>query len=332
MDNEGAARLQIIDGSDDMSVYTTVTMQETAQWLADYDIGMPVELEGIASGIENTNYFLTTDRGRFVLTIFEKLTSQELSFYLDLLAHLAYRGVPCPGPVPRRAGGYLGTFKNKPACLSICLPGRSILKPTVYHCAQVGEALARLHLAGNDFNGTMDNPRGPHWWTRESPRVLPLLDDERAALLRQEVVYQAGLAQAGIPRGFIHADLFRDNVLFENNEMGGMIDFYFACKDCLLYDLAITVNDWCTPSGQMDQKRMKALLSAYHHIRPLTSEEHAVWLGMLRAGALRFWLSRLLDFYFPRPGDLTHAKDPGQFERLLRYYISRSSQLSEWWV
>ncbi|MDE3208920.1 MAG: phosphotransferase, partial [Pseudomonadota bacterium] len=191
-----------------MSVYTTVTLPETTQWLADYDIGVPLDLEGIASGIENTNYFLTTERGKFVLTIFEKLSCQELSFYLDFVAFLSGKGLPCPGPVPRRGGSYLGIFKGKPACLSICLPGRSVMTPTPEHCAQVGEALAKLHIAGRGFQGKMDNPRGPHWWNRESLRILPILDDERADLLHQELAYQSSLADVGIPRGFIHADLF----------------------------------------------------------------------------------------------------------------------------
>jgi homoserine kinase type II len=305
-----------------MSVFTTVSPQQLEAWLKHYSIGTLVSLEGIAAGIENTNYFVTTSQGRHVLTLFEKLNAQELAFYLGLQEHLAINGVPAPRPVRDRAGGFLGELNGKPAALVAFLPGANVAAPSPAHCAQAGALLAAIHAAGSSYTATMDNPRGAKWWTAVMPEILPFLGSEDAALLREEVRFQEQHRSRKLPRGAIHADLFRDNVLFENGRVSGVIDFYFGCTDALIYDIAIAVNDWCmTGDGALDDARAQALLNAYRERRPFTADERGAWPAMLRAGALRFWVSRLYDFYLPRPGELTHAKDPRHFRRILAGHV-----------
>ncbi len=313
-----------------MSVFTTVTREQLTAWLNHYSIGTLVAHEGIAAGIENTNYFVTTSQGRFVLTLFEKLTARELPFYLNLQDHLAGKGVPCPKPVPDRSGSLLGELNGRPAALVIFLPGKDVAVPTAGLCAQAGAMLAGIHVAGGSYAGRMDNPRGPKWWTEVMPQIVPFLSAGDVKLLEDEVRFQSRNHSRELPRGAIHADLFRDNVLFENGRISGVIDFYFACTDALLYDLAITVNDWCVAEeGALDGGRAAALIEAYGRARPFTAAERGAWPAMLRAGALRFWVSRLYDFYLPRPGELTHAKDPGHFRAILAAHIAAGERLPQ---
>jgi homoserine kinase type II len=311
-----------------MSVFTKVSPDDLRLWLQDYAVGELQDLRGIAAGIENTNYFVTTSAGRYVLTLFEKLTARELPFYLNLMAHLAERGVPSAHPVANRSGHYLGTLKGKPAALVARLDGSDVSAPTATQCAAVGSVLARLHLAGESYPATMDNPRGPKWWRGVLPDILPFLPAPEAALLQDEVRFQSQYRFSDLPRGAIHADLFRDNVLFAGDLVAGVIDFYFACTDVLLYDIAITVNDWCVVAdGALDEARTRALLDAYALVRPYTAVERGAWPVMLRAAALRFWVSRLYDFHLPRAGELTHAKDPGHFRRVLELRIREEDTL-----
>jgi homoserine kinase type II len=301
-----------------MSVFTTVTPAQLGDWLQRYALGELIELKGIASGITNTNYFVTTRTGRYVLTLFEKNSPDELPYFLNLMAHLAGHGIPCPQPLADNSGSYLGELNGKPAALVTCLRGSSLEHPTPQHCTEVGAFLARMHLAGQTYPASMENPRGPHWWGITAKLVAPFLDAEERGLLERELAYQAEFRGLALPRGVIHADLFRDNVLFDDGCLGGAIDFYYACNDVLAYDLAITVNDWCvTADGALDDARVDAMLAAYHAQRPLSEQECQAWPALLRAGALRFWLSRMHDFYFPQPGEMTHAKDPGHFRRVL---------------
>ena len=313
-----------------MSVYTTVTPDELAAWLPRFDTGTLVEMKGIAAGIENTNYFVTTTRGRFVLTLFEKLTPAELPFYLGLMAHLAEHDVPSAHPVPDSSGNYLGELEGKPAALVNFLPGTDVEEPSPQHCAAVGAMLAKIHLAGASYPARMANPRGVSWWQSVTPELLPFLSDGDATMLCDEVRYQSDVEPDEIPAGAIHADLFRDNVLFERERISGVIDFYFACTGPLLYDLAITVNDWCVQSdGSLHLERTASLVSAYARGRAFTPRELDLWQGMLRAAALRFWISRLYDFHLPRPGELTHAKDPGHFRRILLHHLVHRYPLTD---
>ncbi|MCX7152092.1 MAG: homoserine kinase [Proteobacteria bacterium] len=311
-----------------MSVFTTVTPDQLAHWLRGYAIGTLVELRGIASGIENTNYFVTTTQGRYVLTLFERLPSAELPFYLDLMAHLAHHGIPCPLPIANQDNRLLGELNGKPAALVTRLAGEPVMQPAAGHCARIGEVLADMHLAGRSFATVQENPRGPHWWRWAAPQVVPFLDTPKAALLRDELAFQAGHRHDALPRGPIHADLFRDNVLFDGPRVGGVIDFYFAGVDAWLFDVAVTLNDWCVgPNGEIDGSRAGALLAAYRARRDFSPIERAAWPVMLRAAALRFWLSRLFDFYLPRPGELTHAHDPEHFRRILELRVAGAAAL-----
>ncbi len=311
-----------------MSVFTTVSRDELAAWLKNYSLGSLVDLQGISAGIENTNYFVTTSHARYVLTLFEKLSREELPFFLNLLDHLASHGIPCPRPIASLDNSFLGELNGKPACIVSCLEGKSLDQPNPAHCAQVGEMLADMHLAGRSYKAEMPNPRGPAWWKATAPLVLPKLAAEDSALLNQEISRQSGFRFEDLPRGVIHGDLFRDNVLFKDDTLSGAIDFYYACSGAWLYDLAITVNDWCVAAdGSLDSERTAAMLQAYHGTRPLSEMEQQAWPTMLRAGALRFWLSRLYDFHFPRPGELTHAKDPAHFRRILQRHVATPSEL-----
>lgn len=304
-----------------MSVFTTVTTEQLSAWLKNYSIGTLTEMRGILSGIENTNYFVTTTHGVYVLTLFEKLTRDELPFYLNLMAHLSNHGLPVAKPIADLENRFLGELNGKPAAIVTCLPGKPVTEPTPAQCARVGEALADLHKSGQTYRGQLDNLRAAQWWTACAPEIYPFLQAEDVDLLRSEIEFQANCSRDGLPRGVIHADLFRDNVLFDGEHVGGFIDFYFACIDSLIYDIAITVNDWCTThDATLDPARAKALLDTYQAVRPFTPAECAAWPTMLRAGALRFWVSRLYDFHLPRPGEMTHAHDPDRFRRILQHH------------
>jgi len=307
-----------------MSVFTTVTPDQLKLWLSAYPLGELLELQGIASGITNTNYFVTTTSGRYVLTLFEEHTAEELPYFLDLMAYLAERGVPCPRPVENVDGKHLGELNGKPAALVSCLRGRDLETPSAAHCAEVGRVLAEMHIAGQGFPSLMQNPRGSQWRKATAAKVREFLSAEDQALLSQALALDASLNLDDLPRGVIHADLFRDNVLFDGDRLGGLIDFYYACNDALLYDIAIAVNDWCvSEEGVVDDARMQALLKAYHAVRPLTDAEHVAWPAVLQVAALRFWVSRLLDKHFPHAGELTHAKDPQHFQKVLHMRIEQ---------
>jgi homoserine kinase type II len=302
-----------------MSVYTTVTAEDLDVWLARYTVGALVDLAPIASGIENTNYFVTTENGRYVLTLYERLPARELPFYLNLMAHLARAGVKVPAPEPDRAGALFSLLNGKPAALVARVDGASIKVPDADHCAAVGDALARLHVASQSYRPRLTNRRGPAWWRQMARVVRPFLTPEQEALLAAEIRFQTGFGKGRMPKGAIHGDLFCNNVLFHDGSVAGIIDFGFAATDFFAYDLAITVNDWCIDGGgALDPARTSVLARAYCSVRPLTDDERGQWPALLRAAALRFWMSRLHDLYLPRPGELTHAHDPSEFERILR--------------
>lgn len=290
-------------------------------------LGELCALRGITGGIENTNYFLDTTQGQWVLTLFERLTHAQLPFYLELMRHLAGKGIPVPAPQADREGRILHTVCGKPAAVVCKLAGSSQLAPQAVHCAAVGEMLARMHLAGADFALQQPNLRGLPWWNSTVPLVLAHIPPQAAAMLQAELAFQNRTAQSAdylaLPRGPIHADLFRDNVMFEGEALGGFFDFYFAGTDTLLFDLCVCLNDWCIdlPTGALVPGRARAMLDAYQGVRPLSAPEQRLMPAMLRAAALRFWISRLWDFYLPREAALLQPHDPTHFERVLRQRI-----------
>jgi homoserine kinase type II len=314
-----------------MAVFTPVTLDDLSQWIKQFPLGKALALKGIASGIENSNFFLTTERGEYVLTIFENLSFEQLPFYVQLMRHLAERGIPVPAPVPNETGELVVALHGKPAAIVSKLDGSSQMDPQPVHCAEVGAVLAKMHLAGRDFALQQPNLRGLDWWVETVPKVLAYLDADTAALLQSELAFQrdfaAGTTYAQLERGPVHADLFRNNVMFVGERLSGCFDFYFAGWDTWLFDLAVTVNDWCIDldTGRLDEARVLALTRAYHAVRPFTAADQAAWLPMLRAAALRFWLSRLYDYYRPREAEMLTPHDPTHFERVLRERIAQGA-------
>ena len=301
-----------------MSVFTKVSHAELQAFLKQYPCGKLIGFQGIGEGVENTNYFVDTTDGRWVLTLFERLNHEDLPFFLGLMEHLAHRGFPSPMPVATRDGATLTELNGKPAALVTRLTGQSVLFPDIMHCAAVGRTLAEMHIVGASYAGRCVNSRGAGWRRDTAMQLLPHVDAELRRLLEDELQAQAGLDLAALPQGVIHADLFKDNVLFVDARLTGVIDFYYACNDALLYDLAVTLNDWCAEAdGHMNPSRAHALLDGYCARREPSAAERQAWPLVLRAAALRFFLSRLYDWTFPREGDLVHIKDPTPYRLIL---------------
>lgn len=319
-----------------MAVFTPVTVAEAGVLLHQLGLGDIVDLQGCAGGIENTNFFVTTTQHGHthdhVLTLFERLTFAQLPFYLHLMKHLAHKGIPVPDPVANAQGEILHVLKGKPAAVVNKLRGKSQLQPQAVHCAAVGAMLARMHLAGQDYPRQQPNLRGLAWWNETIPVILPHLEASQARLICDELAFQNDVAHsdayARLPRGPIHADLFRDNVMFEGVTLTGFFDFYFAGCDTWLFDLGVCLNDWCIDltTGTPDETRTQAMLQAYEAVRPLTDDEHRLLPAMLRAGAMRFWTSRLWDWHLPREATMLKPHDPTHFERVLRQRIKQQPQ------
>ncbi|MDP9043425.1 MAG: homoserine kinase [Pseudomonadota bacterium] len=315
-----------------MAVYTNVSLAEAATLVARLGLGELQSLEGIRSGIENTNYFCDTSRGHYVLTLFERLGFEQLPFYLELMRHLAERGIAVPAPKADPDGAILHAIGSKPAAVVERLPGTHRLAPDSAHCAELGSTLARMHLAGADFALHQENLRGLTWWTETVPVVRPYLSANQCTLIDTELDYQTRLAAspayAALPRGPVHADLFRDNAMFEvvdgRDRLCGIFDFYFAGVDTFLFDIAVCLNDWCIDldTGRLVEERATALVTAYDAVRALSGGERRLLPALMRAGALRFWLSRLWDAHLPRDASLLTAHDPTHFERVLRQRIA----------
>ena len=307
-----------------MAVFTKVSLNEATTFFRTLGLGELQTIKGCAGGIENTNYFVDTTQGQYVLTLFERLTFEQLPFYLHLMKHLAQRGILVPDPAANNKGDILFKLKGKPAAVVNKLRGSSELAPAAGHCAAVGDMLARMHLAGQDYPRRQPNLRGLQWWNETAPFVLPHLQGEQRSLLLGELAYQNHIAATSgyktLPGGPVHADLFRDNVMFENGQLTGFFDFYFAGCDTFLFDIGVCLNDWCVDltTGRHDAQRVNAFLTAYQSQRRLTAQERVLLPAMLRAGALRFWISRLWDFHLPREAAVLNAHDPTHFERVLR--------------
>jgi homoserine kinase type II len=315
-----------------VAVYTEVGFEAADALLQRLGLGILTDLQGIRSGIENTNYYATTTRGQWVLTLFERLTAEQLPYYLELMQHLAAHGIPVPAPQAAADGSLLHHLEGKPASVVTRLPGSHRMAPDAQHCAQVGEMLGRMHLASGSFTGQQPHLRGVAWWTETVPLVLPHLPTDAAQLLADELAFQQDLAASAVahtlPQGPIHADLFRDNVMFDDtagpDTLCGFFDFYFAGTDSLLFDVAVCLNDWCADlhTGALDDTRALAFVRAYESARPFTHAEVRLMPAMLRAAALRFWISRLWDWYLPRSAALLQPKDPGHFQRVLQQRIA----------
>lgn len=316
-----------------MAVYTEVGPTQAQALLSDLGLGALQALTPIASGIENTNYFVSSERGEWVLTLFERLSAEQLPFYLHLMRHLARHGLPVPEPQADAQGALVHQVAGKPAALVNRLDGETLDAPDLHHCAQVGATLARMHLAVADFPLHQPNLRGADWREATAAMVRPWLDAGAAALLDAELAFQQQLgrspAHAGLPRGAVHADLFRDNALFAGlpgrERLSGVFDFYFAGIDSFAYDLAVVLNDWCIDldRGTLVPERAEALWRAYQAERPASAAERRLLAGLRRTAALRFWLSRLADWHLPRDAALLQAKDPAHFERVLRDAVAQ---------
>jgi homoserine kinase type II len=305
-----------------MAVYTEVSDQELEAFLADYDIGDPVSFKGIAEGVENTNYVLTTDRGQYMVTLYEKrVDPRDLPFFLGLMDHLAERGINCPRPIHARDGNALRTLVDKPAAVTSFLQGMWPRRMTVQHCGPVGEALAGLHLAGRDFALKRPNALSVAGWRPvfEGSRrhIDPALDCELAAELD---FFEANWPKE-LPSGVIHADMFNDNVFFLHERLSGIIDFYFACNDFLAYDVAICLNAWCfEPDNAFNVTKARALLQAYDRVRLLSEDERRALPILARGSALRFMLTRLYDWAHTPPDALVKRKDPNEYLAKLRFH------------
>jgi homoserine kinase type II len=308
-----------------MAVYTEVTDAALAGFLSGYDLGAVLAFKGIAEGVENSNFFLHVEAGYFILTLYEKRVEEaNLPFFLGLMEHLAERGLRCPRPVRNLEGGALGRINGRPAALVTFLEGLSRSRPDAASCAIVGEALGRLHLAGADFAVSRDNALALSAWPKLFNQVRDRADEiapGTAAMIDAEVDCLERNWPHDLPRGIIHADLFPDNVLFVPGELPGLIDFYFACTDALAFDLAICLNAWCfEPDLAFNHTKAVAMCDAYRRVRSLDQGEIAALPMLARGAALRFALTRLVDWLNVPQGALVHPKDPKEYLQKLRFH------------
>ena len=306
-----------------MSVYTQVSQDDLRALLGDYAIGELEGHQGISAGVTNTNYFVDTTLGRWVLTLFEQSDPAELPFFMQLMDHLAAHGVPGAHPVARNDGGFLSSVQGKPAALVYRLEGASTQTPSPEQCRALGGVVAEMHRGVAGFTARQANPRDLAWIDGAAVRLFETLPADDCRLLVEEIEFQRQATDThfiDLPHAVIHADLFRDNVLFRGDRVAGVIDFYYACHECLLFDLAGICSDWAWRDGEFLTAHWQAFLAAYTRRRPLTEAEIAAWPAMLRAVALRFWVSRLIDACFPMGGPDVQIHDPAPFKHLLLAY------------
>jgi homoserine kinase type II len=317
-----------------MAVYTDLGFEELQSLLADYAIGTPLVFKGIAEGVENSNFYLQTDRGAFIVTLYEKRVKRDdLPFFLGLMEHLAQRGISCPQPVRSRDGAHSFILKGRSGAILTFLNGVSLRRPQTAHCAAAGRALADLHRAGSDFELRRANALGPEGWSElaQSTRArADAVERDLGALIANTLAGLKAHWPRNLPSGVIHADLFPDNVLFMQEKVSGLIDFYFACDDMYAYDLAVMLNSWCfEPDGAYNITKGKALISAYQAGRALTGEEQTALPFLMQGAALRFLLTRLYDWLNPDPNALVRPKDPREYAKRLRFHL-KVKQASEY--
>ena len=315
-----------------MSVYTNVLPHELNEFLENYSLGQLQQFSGISNGIENTNYFVTTSKGQYVLTIFEQLTLDDLPYFLELMAFFSEENIPTAHPIADSQNKYIRILNGKPAALVKRLNGVSIDIANVKQCQEIGIQMARMHLSSKQFKFSREASRNEDWRIQTSKLVMPKLNKDEQALLNRELNYIKTTKVGDLDTSVIHADLFRDNVLFIDDEVTGIIDFYYAYNGFSIYDLAVTVNDWCT-SGDInrDKENIVAFLTAYQTIRYIEKNERNAWIYVLRLAALRFWLSRLQDKYFPRSGEITHTKDPDRFKAIIEDRFNNQDEIMSIW-
>lgn len=311
-----------------MSVYTELTHTNIVTILEDYNLGALQSFEGIAAGIENSNFFIDTEQGRFVLTVFERMDEQELPYFMRLMRHLAARGLACPDVMQRRDDSLLFNVQDKDetkwGCIVSCLSGKTLDKLNEVQLYASGQALAQLHVAGESFEETRSNPTGMDWLQTHIEQVLQGTaegyGDVAANLLRDELKNQSLQSWKDLPQGVIHGDLFVDNILFDGGRVSGIIDFYYAHTAPWVIDIAIALNAQAVMLGDEDDHRIQAFLSGYESVRALQERELQALPVCLRLGALRFWVSRLYDAFFPRGGALTQTKDPEEYRLKLLFH------------
>jgi homoserine kinase type II len=313
-----------------VAVYTDVAAEELASFLAGYDLGELLSYKGIAEGVENSNFLVHTSAGHFILTLYEKrVAAGDIPFFLALMEHLARRGITCPQPVKNRAGETLGQLAGRPAALVTFLDGMWIRRPSARHCAALGEALARLHLAGADFPLKRSNGLSVGGWRALHDATAPRADEVQPgleAVMTKELAFLESAWPSGLPQGVIHADLFPDNVFFLGEKLSGLIDFYFACTDTLAYDVAVCLNAWCfEPDHSYNVTKGRDLLQSYMKTRALSATEKAALPVLCRGAALRFLLTRLEVWLDVPPGALLRPKDPQEYFRKLRFHQAAKS-------
>ncbi|MAR77795.1 MAG: homoserine kinase [Gammaproteobacteria bacterium] len=311
-----------------MSVYTKITKDELNNHLKKYSLGVAESIEGIPDGIENTNYVLKTDKNEYIFTIFENLKDKEVKQYLRFMNHLCNKGLSCPRVMESKAKNVCVIINGKPSAIIEKLKGASIININGNHCNQIGNLLGDFHLYGLDFDENLPNTRDIKWSEISYKRLKKIITDRQNKIIKHALIMLKDLSEQNLEVGTIHADLFRDNVLFYEDKVSGMIDFYYSCKGFLIYDLAVVINDWCTDStGSIITSKYKKIITSYSKKRSFVGNEYIFWQHALIAAALRFYLSRLIDLHFPKVGEMTHIKDPNVFEKILEDRIDNKYDL-----
>ena len=312
-----------------MAVYTQLSEHSLKQILKAYPLGNLQHFSGVTQGVTNTNYFVTTDRGAYFLTLFEELQREQLPFFIQLTHQLAQANIPCPETMQTKSGESITLWQNKPVIIVERLAGETIGQPNIRQCQQVAQLLAKLHLASKTITLSHETTRGLLWHQTTAQRVMPKLTVAEKGIVSEELELLENAQLDCLPSGIIHADLFCDNVLFVGDDISGVIDFYYACHGPWLYDLAIGYNDWCLKQDHVvEDVYGQAFIDAYQAVRPLTVDEIDLWPICLRLASLRFWLSRLYDFHFPEQSEQINMKNPDEFKHISLFHRQRSQRSS----